>query len=831
MASASVSYLKPKPSDNFRWLKETSIHDTPLVGGKASSLGELYNQLTPKGVRVSNAFTLTTNIFRTFITHNNLTPQINKILEATDHTDLINLKRSGLAIRNLILNGDFTTDLEHQIYQNYQALSSQYNDADGNPQTATDVAVRSSSVAEDTADCSFAGIYDTFLNVRGKSQLLSSVKACYASLYNNRAIAYRKETRRTFDDISIAVIIHKMVRSDIASSGVVFTADVESGYDNAIVINSSYGLCELVVQGESIVPDEFVINKTKFAEGFPSIVDKKLGKKTEKMIYSDDPTKKVRTVAVSSTKQNSFSLTDAEVLELAQWSLTIEKHYRAYYGEDQHYDMEFAKDGLTNQLFLVQSRPLTTFKKPSSTFTEFTLDLSEKKPTPLLEGIAVGSSIASGRVRIILTLDDRGDNDEVEFNEGDVLVTSYTSPDWEPLMKKASAILTDFGGRTSHASIICREWQKCCIVALSNATKTLKNGQPVTASCAEGETGFVYDGLLPFTRHETDLTKFSLPSPDTTLMLNLASPEMAFKYHHLPTNGIGLLRIEFIISNYIKCHPMALINYATLQTTHPELASQITTLSAGYDSPIDYYVSKFAQGIAKIATSVYPHPCIIRTSDFKSNEYSMLLGGSLYEPSEENPMIGFRGASRYYSPLFQPAFELECQAILKARNELGLDNINVMIPFCRTVPELRRVLAVMESQGLKRDAVPADRLPLKIGIMCEIPSNVILANQFAELADFFSIGSNDLTQLSLGLDRDGELVTHLFDERNEAVKTLISTAIKTCHNTTPTPTKIGICGDAPSSFPDFSAFLIEEGIDTISLTPDAVLKFFKYFDK
>lgn len=828
-------------TDNFRWLKDTSIHDTPLVGGKASSLGELYNQLTPKGVRVSNAFTLTTNIYRTFIAHNNLTPQINAILDETNHKDLVNLKRSGLAIRNLILNGDFTPELETAIYENYKTLSRQYRDSKGNPQSATDVAVRSSSVAEDTADCSFAGIYDTFLNVRGKSQLLSSVKACYASLYNNRAIAYRKETSRTFDDISIAVIIHKMVRSDIASSGVVFTADVESGYDNAIVINSSYGLCELVVQGESIVPDEFVVNKQKFAEGYPSIIDKKMGKKTEKMIYSDDPTKKVTTVAISPTKQHTFSLTDEEVLELAKWSLTIETHYSSYYGKEQHYDLEFAKDGLTNELYLVQTRPLTTFKKPSSTFTEFTLDNNTEakaETSPILEGIAVGSSIASGKVRVILSLDDRGDNDEVEFNEGDVLVTSYTSPDWEPLMKKASAILTDYGGRTSHASIICREWQKCCIVALSNATTTLKNGQNVTASCAEGETGYVYDGLLPFTKHETDLSKFSLPSPKTSLMLNLASPDMAFKYHHLPTNGIGLLRIEFIISNYIKCHPMALINHEKLKTTHPDIAESITELSAGYSSPTEYYISKFAQGVAKIASSVYPHPCIVRTSDFKSNEYSQLLGGSLYEPKEENPMIGFRGASRYYSPLFQPAFELECQAILKARNELGLDNVHVMIPFCRTVPELRKVLTVMESQGLKRgaehpitEATESLRLPLKIGIMCEIPSNVILAEEFAKYADFFSIGSNDLTQLSLGLDRDGELVTHLFDERNEAVKTLISSVIKTCHNTSPCPTKIGICGDAPSSFPDFSAFLIDEGIDTISLTPDAVLKFLKYFAK
>lgn len=821
--------------ENFRWLKDTTIHDTPLVGGKASSLGELYNQLTSKGVRVSNAFTLTTNVYKLFMIHNNLTPKINTILDKTDHTDLVNLKRSGLAIRNLILNGEFSHEFESEIYDNYTSLSSQYNDSSGTPQTDTDVAVRSSSVAEDTADCSFAGIYDTFLNVRGRSQLISSIKACYASLYNNRAIAYRKEARQTFDDINIAVIIHKMVRSDIASSGVVFTADVESGYENAIVINSSYGLCELVVQGESIVPDEFVINKTKFTEGFPSIIDKKLGKKTEKMIYSDNPTEKVRTVAISQPKQATFSLTDHEVLELAQWSLTIEEHYKAYYGPDQHYDLEFAKDGLTKQLYLVQSRPLTTFKRPTTTYTEFSLMPSTPSGTlntPLLEGVAVGSSVASGKVRIILSLDDRGDNDEIEFNEGDVLVTSYTSPDWEPLMKKASAILTDFGGRTSHASIICREWQKCCVVALSSATTTLTNGQYVTASCADGETGFVYDGLIPYKKVETDLSKFSLPS-STTLMLNLASPDMAFKYHNLPTKGIGLLRIEFIISNFIKCHPMALVNYPSLKTTNPELTKQIETLSAGYSTPTEYYISKFAQGIAKIATSVYPHPCIVRTSDFKSNEYSQLLGGNLYEPKEENPMIGFRGASRYYSPLFQPAFELECQAILKARNELGLDNIQVMIPFCRTPEELTKVLAVMESQGLERSTpAPASpsstpQLPLKIGIMCEIPSNVILAEEFSKESDFFSIGSNDLTQLTLGLDRDGELVTHLFNERNTAVKTMMTKAITACHES---DTKIGICGDAPSSFPDFAKFLIENNIDSISLTPDAILTFLKYFN-
>lgn len=803
---------------SIRWLEDISLTDTPLVGGKASSLGELYNQLTPKGIRVSNAYVITTNIYRQYIEYNDLMSQINVILDKTDHTDMVNLKRSGLAIRELILNGKFSEEHENIITENYTRLSHQYLDTEGNPQISTDVAVRSSSVAEDTTDCSFAGIYDTFLNVRGHSQLLSSIKACYASLYNNRAIAYRKETNRKFDDISIAVIIHKMVRSDIASSGVVFTADVENGYDNAIIINASYGLCELVVQGEAIVPDEFVINKQKLAEGYPSIIDKKLGKKTEKMIYSDNPTEKVRTVGVSKRKQNSFSLSDEEVLELAKWSLIIEEHYQKFYGEEQHFDLEFAKDGLTKELYLVQTRPLTTFNKPTSEYTEYIFDTKER-PEPLLEGIAVGSSIASGKVRVILSLDDRGDNDDIVFNEGDILVTSYTSPDWEPLMKKASAILTDFGGRTSHASIICREWGKCCIVALSNVTKTLTNGQVITASCAEGEIGYVYDGMIPFSIHKTNFSNSHFPST-TKLMLNLASPDMAFKYHHLPTQGIGLLRIEFIISNYIKCHPMALINYAKLETTEPELYQEITELSAGYDSPVDYYVSKFAQGIAKIATSVYPHPCIVRTSDFKSNEYFQLLGGHLYEPKEENPMIGFRGASRYYSKLFQPAFELECQAILMAREILGLDNIHVMIPFCRTVSELEKVLTIMKNQGLDRDGNPT----LKIGIMCEIPSNVILANQFAKHSDFFSIGSNDLTQLTLGLDRDGELVSHLFDERNQAVKMLISSVIKTCHQGEK-PIKIGICGDAPSSFPDFAKFLIDEGIDSISLTPDARILF------
>lgn len=802
------------------WLKDISLSDTPIVGGKASSLGELYNQLTPKGIRVSNAYVITTNIYRQYIDYNNLMPQINAILDKTDHKDLVNLKRSGLAIRELILNGRFSEEHQDMISQYYTQLSNQYQDTEGNPQTSTDVAVRSSSVAEDTTDCSFAGIYDTFLNVRGHLQLLSSVKACYASLYNNRAIAYRKETNRTFEDISIAVIIHKMVRSDIASSGVVFTADVENGYENAIIINSSYGLCELVVQGEAIVPDEFVLNKRKLAEGYHSIIDKKMGKKTEKMIYSDNPTEKVRTVGVSKRKQNSFSLKEREILELGRWSLIIEEHYQKFYGQDQHFDLEFAKDGLTKELYLVQTRPLTTFQKPTSEYTQYTLDV-EERPEPILEGIAVGSSIASGKVRIILSLDDRGDNDDIIFNEGDILVTSYTSPDWEPLMKKASAILTDYGGRTSHASIICREWGKCCVVALSNVTTTLKNNQIVTASCSEGETGYVYDGQIPFTITKSDFSnsslskKLKMSDKKTKLMLNLASPDMAFKYHHLPIHGIGLLRIEFIISNYIKCHPMALINYHNLKDTHPELYQEITELSAGYETPVDYYISRFAQGIAKIASSVYPEPCIVRTSDFKSNEYYQLLGGHLYEPKEENPMIGFRGASRYYSKLFQPAFELECQAILKAREIMGLDNIHVMIPFCRTVPELEKVLAIMKEQGLDRELSQS----LKIGLMCEIPSNVILAKQFAQYADFFSIGSNDLTQLSLGIDRDGDLVSHLFDERNQAVKMLISSVIKSCHQGEK-PIKIGICGDAPSSFPEFANFLIDEGIDTISLSPD-----------
>ena len=801
----------------FKWLKDIGISDTKYVGGKASSLGETYNTLTSKGIRVPNAYVLTTDIFRKYMEENDLIKRIDVILNNINYDDIVSVKRNGLKIRNLIQNGLFNESIKNEIYKNYTTLSNQYTDSYGNKQNETDVAVRSSSIAEDTVDCSFAGIYDTFLNVRGKYQLISSIKACYASLYNNRAIAYRKEADIKFDDISIAVIINKMVRSDISSSGVVFTADVESGFKDAIIINSSYGLCELVVQGESVVPDEYIVNKIKFKEGYRSIIDKRLGKKTEKMIYSDNPTEKVRTVPVSKLKQRSFSLTDDEVLELAKWSIEIENHYKNYYGENQHYDMEFAKDGLTNKLYLVQSRPLTTFKKPKSTFTEYKLSTDQKS---ILEGIAVGANIATGKVRIILSIDDRGDNEQIEFNEGDILCTSYTSPDWEPLMKKASAILTDYGGRTSHASIICREWNKCCIVALSEATSVLKDGQFVTASCAQGEIGKIYNGFVPYIKEEIDLELYK-PPEKTKLMLNLASPDMAFKYFHLPNKGIGLLRIEFVINNYIGVHPMALLNHEKLEDTL--LSNKIYELTKGYNSPSEFYITKFAHGLAKIASSVYPEDCIVRTSDFKSNEYAKLLGGKYYEPSEENPMIGFRGASRYYSPKFQPAFEMECKAILKARNEFGLKNIKVMIPFCRTVQELDKVIIIMKEQGLFNPSQMASER-LQIGIMCEIPSNVILAHEFAKRVDFFSIGSNDLTQLTLGLDRDSELIASLFDERNEAVKTLIKQVIKVCKET---KTKIGICGDGPSSFPDFAKFLIDNEIDSISLTPDAILNVIK----
>jgi pyruvate,water dikinase len=776
-------------TSNFLWLREITYQKISQVGGKASSLGEMYNNLYNAGVQVPNAFVLTTHLFRQFM--KNIQSEIDNIISEIDVDDSDSLRFNASKVRDIILNQNFSDDLKYDIIHEYFNLSAEYN------QENTDVAVRSSSVAEDLTDCSFAGMYDTFLNISNTNDLLRSIKKCYASLYNDRAILYRLKANQTFSDISLAVVIQKMVCSH--SSGVAFTADVESSFSNVIVINSSYGLCELVVQGEQIVPDEFIVYKPTLKKGYNSIISKKIGDKPVKMVYSDSG---VDIKPTTLQQQQSFSLSNEDIIQLSKWCLKIEEYYQKKY-KHHHIDIEFAKDIHTHKIYIVQARPLTTFKKVETFYSQYEMTSDNN---PILSGIAVGDKIYSGNVRIIHNL-----NDDFEFNEGDILCTRYTSPDWEPLMKKAGAILTDCGGRTSHASIICREWGKCCIVGLKNATEVLEQKENITASCAEGEIGKIYTGLLDYKINKIPLNIIG----EHNYMLNLASPDYAFKYHHLPNKGIGLLRVEFIINNYIGVHPLAVLN----SQNDYQLETEIQRLSIGYSSPVDFFINKFAHGIAKIACSVYPDDCITRTSDFKTNEYSKLLGGKYYELNEENPMIGFRGASRYYSEEYESAFRMECKAIYKARTEYGLDNIHVMIPFCRTVEEFQKVSKIMNECGLV-----SGENRLKIGIMCELPSNVVMAEEFCEVADFFSIGSNDLTQLTLGLDRDSDKINHLFDERHPAVLRQISKVIDVCKSK---GVKIGICGDAPSTHPDFSEFLLKCGISTISLTPDAILRILK----
>lgn len=805
-----------------QWLKDLNLKDTPSVGGKCSSLGEMYNQLTAKGIRVPNAYVLTIDAYHDFLEYNNLGEIISKKLNEIDYSDLVSLKRGGLQIRNKILNAKFPSKLQDYVIQCYRELSEQYHDVDGNPQQATDVAVRSSSVAEDTKDCSFAGQYDTFLNVRGDFQLIEAIKGCYASLYNNRAISYRHDMNyQDPDKLAIAVVIQKMVRSDCGKSGVMFTVDTESGFDNVIVINASYGLCELIVQGSQIKPDEFILNKEKLAAGRPAIIDKRMGRKTRKMIYSDNPAEKVRVVPVGHELRGEFSLSDENILELGNWALKVQKHYAQFYGNKQCYDIEFAYDGLERQMYLVQVRPETVHSANEGNdqnLTEYQIETGHETKR-LVSGISVGKQISSGTVRVIMNLDDRGDNEEIVFNEGDVLVTTSTDPDWEPLMKKAGGIVTDFGGRTSHASIVSRELGVTCVVGTGNATIKLKTGQEVTVCCAEGDVGYVYNGLVPFEKNVVDLS--SLPASPVPLMMNLASPEIAFRYAKLPHHGVGLAREEFIINNFIQAHPLALLDYDQKKLNDPELSKDLEKLIQGYSSGREYYVNKLAYGIARIATAMNPHPVIVRFSDFKSNEYANLLGGKYYEPNEENPMIGWRGCSRYYSPEFKEAFGMECLAIKKVREEIGLTNVIVMLPFCRTLQEFDQVAAVMKEYGLERG-----RSGLKVYLMCEIPSNVILAQEFCQRVDGFSIGSNDLTQLTLGVDRDSERLAGVFNENNEAVRQMISAAIQTCKDN---GVKIGICGQGPSDNLEFAEFLLKEGIDTISLTPDSIIPTMKRF--
>ena len=784
----------------LKWLEETGIHELDLVGGKNASLGEMIKNLSDLDILVPSGFVITSRAFDLYMEYNNLNNKISDILNTLEVDDLISLQHNGLKIRNLITNGIIPDTLKLYIIDYYQQLSAKYSEEN------VDVAVRSSGTSEDLPNASFAGQQDTYLNIRGIDLLFEKIKSCFASLYTDRAISYRKIMN--FENIiKLSVCIQKMVRSDMASSGVAFSLDPDSGFRDIIVINGSWGLGEMVVSGQ-VKPDEFIIYKKKLR--FNSIIDKNLGEKNNKMVYDLHHGTKI--VEVDSNERDIFCLEDENIMKLAKWTDQIEKYYCKRYNRLCPVDIEWAIDGLSNKLYIVQARPETIHSKKSDKieFVEYTLDKTQKKDI-LCDGIAVGNSISGGSVKLIYSLDSV---ESYEFKEGDVLVTEYTDPTFEPLMKKASAIITDKGGRTSHAAIVSRELGKTAIVGCNNATKLLKKNQIVTACCSEGETGLVYDGKINYSVVTTDFTSLpDLTNIHTRLMLNIGNPNNVFKFYNYPVEGVGLAREEFIIANSIGIHPLAILNP---EKTSSEIRLFINNKSRGYKDPVDFYIKRLAYGIAKIGATFYPKPVIVRFSDFKSNEYKDLVGGRIFEPEEENPMIGFRGCSRYYSEYFKQAFQLECEAIKYVREIIGLDNVIVMLPFCRTVEECKLTIETMKEFGLERHLNG-----LKIYLMCEIPSNAILADEFCQYVDGFSIGSNDLTQLCLGIDRDAGNLSYIGNETNPAVKRLIQMAIESCKRNN---VKIGICGQGPSDIYEFAEFLVKQEIDTISLVPDSILK-------
>ena len=776
------------------WFDQVGIKDIPLVGGKNASLGEMMQQLTPKGINIPNGFATTAYTYRYFIETAGLEAQLRQLFTDLDVEDVKNLQQRGKKARALIMNTPFPVELERAIAISYETLCYLYGED-------IDVAVRSSATAEDLPDASFAGQQETYLNIHGIKSVLKAVHKCFASIFTDRAISYR--TTRNYDhfDVALSVGIQKMVRSDQATSGVMFSIDTETGFQNAALITAAYGLGENIVQG-AVNPDEYLVFKPRLREGFSSIINKRLGTKAVQMVY--DGGKSTKNIPVPEGKQRQFALSDDEILQLAQWAVIIEDHYSQVQGSYTPMDIEWAKDGKNDTLYIVQARPETVQSQKSSNVIH-TYHLREQGKV-LVTGRAVGQIIAQGHVHVILDTDKIAD-----FQSGEVLVTNKTDPDWEPIMKKASAIVTNQGGRTCHAAIIAREMGIPAIVGCENGTQVLENGQEVTVSCAEGEVGMVYDGLLPFGDIETVLD--DLPETRTRILMNVGNPEEVFRLSAIPVDGVGLARLEFVIANHIGVHPLALLNFDELVNEVEK--AKIAELTWGYERKADFFIDRLAYGMGSIAAAFYPKPVIVRMSDFKSNEYANLLGGKQFEPDEENPMIGWRGASRYYHPKYREAFGLECVALKRVRDEMGLANVIPMIPFCRTPEEGRKVLGEMSKYGLERG-----QGGLQVYVMCELPSNVILMEQFAEVFDGFSIGSNDLTQLVLGLDRDSALVAEVFDERHDAVGKMIEKAITMAHDC---GRKIGICGQAPSDYPEFAQFLVDLGIDSISLNPDSVL--------
>jgi pyruvate, water dikinase len=779
------------------WFDECGLGDVARVGGKNASLGEMRRALSPLGVRVPDGFATTADAYRAFLAGAGIDRLVDELLSDFTAGEIARLQEAGRRLRGAILASELPQDLGEAISAAYRQLEEEYG-------PDCDVAVRSSATAEDLPEASFAGQQETYLNVRGERMLLDSVRRCFASLFTDRAISYRTQHAFSHAEVALSVGVQKMVRSDLASAGVMFSIDTESGFRDAVLINGAYGLGESVVQG-TVNPDEFYVFKPTLRDGHRPILQKKLGSKEFKLIYEEGGSRHVRSVPVPLEDRDRYVLEDEEILTLARWAVLVEDHYSAARGVHTPMDMEWAKDGESKELFLLQARPETVHARRPAAVLERHRLLEEGEL--LIVGRSVGEKIGKGRVRVIHSVADLD-----TLGEGEVLVTGMTDPDWEPVMKRASAIVTDRGGRTCHAAIVSRELGIPAIVGTGTGTEALADEREVTVSCAEGEEGHVYRGVLESTVDRTDLA--TVPQPRTAIMMNVGNPGEAFSLSFLPNRGVGLARLEFIIAAHIGVHPMALLRPESVADAGER--REIARRTAGYSDPAEYFVQRLAQGVAMIAAAFWPNEVIVRLSDFKTNEYAGLLGGRGFEPDEENPMIGFRGASRYYDPRYREGFALECRAMSVVRDEMGLTNLKLMVPFCRTLEEARKVIAELARHGLVQA-----RNGLEVYMMCEIPSNVVLLEEFGQIFDGFSIGSNDLTQLVLGVDRDSELVSHLFDERDPAVMRTIAAAISGARRA---GRKIGICGQAPSDYPEFARFLVEQGIDSISLNPDAVLR-------
>ncbi|WP_457595762.1 phosphoenolpyruvate synthase [Hydrogenimonas sp.] len=788
-----------------KWFEEIGIEDVPEVGGKNASLGEMYRNLTEEGVRVPHGFAVTATAYRAILDHNDAWKRLHDVLDGLDYDDVKALQKAGKACRDIIYGCELPEDLKKEILGGYAKLKEEYGED-------VSLAVRSSATAEDSPEASFAGQNDTYLNIRGEEPLLDAYKRCLASNFTDRSLHYKHDNGFDWSKVYLSVVVMKMVRSDKGASGVMFSLDTETGFRDVVFINAAWGLGENVVQG-TIDPDSFHVHKPTYEKGYRAVLKRRLGKKEKKMVFTD--TLNTDNIAVEYTKnvetteeeRSHFCITDEDVMTLAYYAIKVENHYSKKAGHHKPMDMEWAKDGVDGHLYMVQARPETVQSQKKGTVLEI-YHLKERGKV-LVTGRAVGTKIGRGRVRYIPDVDHLD-----EFQPGEVLVADTTTPDWEPVMKTAAAIVTNRGGRTCHAAIVSRELGIPAVVGADNATEVLKTGQEVTVSCAEGETGFVYEGLLDYEIEKTDLS--ALPKPKTEIMMNLGNPDQAFSLASLPVDGIGLARMEFIINEYIKAHPMALKHP---EKVDDETRKELESLARAYESLTEFFVKQLSEGVATIAAAVYPKPCVVRMSDFKTNEYATLLGGKFFEPTEDNPMIGFRGAARYSHPAYEEGFALECAAMKRAREVIGMDNIVLMIPFCRRVEEGRKVVETMAKYGLKKG-----ENGLKIYVMCEIPNNVIQIDAFSEVFDGFSIGSNDLTQLTLGVDRDSEIVAFDYDERDPGVLKMIELAVEGCRRN---DRHSGICGQAPSDYPEVAEFLVKLGIDSMSLNPDSVLKTIK----